>query len=162
MLTQAEKGKSFRALHERSGAFIIPNPWDIGTARLLALLGFEALATTSAGFAFSIGQRDNTVGREKMMTHVADIVSATDLPVSADLEHGFGDHPQTVAETIRLAAAIGLAGGSIEDSTKRVDKPIYELELAVERIRAAAEVVRSLPFSFMFTARAENYLVGRP
>jgi 2-methylisocitrate lyase-like PEP mutase family enzyme len=162
MLTQTEKGNAFRALHERSGAFIIPNPWDIGTARLLAYLGFEALATTSAGYAFSLGQRDNTIDRDKMMAHVADIVSATDLPVSADLENGFGDSPETVAETIRLAAATGLVGGSIEDSTQRPDNPIYEFEHAVERIRAAAEVARALPFTFTLTGRAENYLVGRP
>lgn len=162
MLTQSEKGKTFRALHERTRAFIIPNPWDIGTARLLAHLGFEALATTSAGYAFSVGQPDNTIDRDKMMTHLAEIVSATDLPVSADLENGFGDSPETVAETIRLAAATGLAGGSIEDSTQRVDQPIYELEQAVERIRAAAEVARALPFAFSLTGRAENYLVGRP
>lgn len=161
MRTQVEKGKAFRALHEREGAFIIPNPWDIGTARLLATLGFEALATTSAGYAFSVGQRDNTIGRDKMMVHVSEIVSATDLPVSADLENGFGDDPETVAETILLAAATGLAGGSIEDSTNRPGDPIYQHELAVERVRAAAELVRSLPFPFMLTARAENYLVGR-
>lgn len=163
MLTQTEKGKNFRALHERGGgAFIIPNPWDIGTARLLAYLGFEALATTSAGFAFSVGQRDNTIDRDRMIKHVADIVSATDLPVSADLENGFGDSPETVAETIRRAAATGLVGGSIEDSTTRRDDPIYEFEFAVERVRAAAEAARALPFSFTLTARAENYLVGRP
>src|SRR5207247_7698517 len=115
MRTQAEKGFAFRALHERDGAFIIPNPWDVGTARLLAHLGFEALATTSAGYAFSIGQRDNTVGRDKMMAHVRDIVAATDLPVSADLENGFGDEPDTTDETIRLAAAAGLVGGSVGD-----------------------------------------------
>jgi len=162
MLTQTEKGKNFRALHERNSAFIIPNPWDVGTARLLAYLGFEALATTSAGYAFSVGQRDNTIDRDKMMTHAADIVSATDLPVSADLENGFGDSPETVAETIRLAAATGLVGGSIEDSTQRPDNPIYEFEHAVERVRAAAEVARALPFAFTLTGRAENYLVGRP
>ncbi len=161
MRTQLEKGSTFRALHQRESAFIIPNPWDVGTARLLARLGFEALATTSAGYAFSIGQRDNTVGRDKMMAHVRDIVAATDLPVSADLENGFGDDPETVAETIRLAAAAGLVGGSIEDSTTRRDDPIYELERAVERIRAAADVARALPFSFTLTARAENYLFGR-
>src|SRR5512134_4124682 len=114
MRTQAEKGIAFRELHERDRAFIIPNPWDVGTARLLAGLGFEALATTSAGYAFSVGQRDNTVGREQMLAHVAEIVRATDLPVSADLENGFGDDPETVAETIRLAAVAGLAGASIE------------------------------------------------
>ncbi len=161
MRTQLEKGSTFRALHQRESAFIIPNPWDVGTTRLLARLGFEALATTSAGYAFSIGQRDNTVGRDKMMAHVRDIVAATDLPVSADLENGFGDDPETVAETIRLAAAAGLVGGSIEDSTTRRDDPIYELERAVERIRAAADVARALPFSFTLTARAENYLFGR-
>src|SRR5437764_3005125 len=110
MLTQAEKGKVFRALHEREGGFIIPNPWDAGTARLLAHLGFEALATTSAGYAFSLGQCDNSVGRDQMMAHVAIIASATDLPTSADLENGFGDEPTTVAETIGMAAAAGLAG----------------------------------------------------
>jgi 2-methylisocitrate lyase-like PEP mutase family enzyme len=162
MRDQAERGRVFRALHERSSAFIIPNPWDVGTARLLAHLGFEALATTSAGYAFSVGQRDNTIDRDRMMAHVSQIVSATDLPVSADLENGFGDDPHTVAETIRRAAAVGLAGGSIEDATARPDDPIYEHELAVERVRAAADVVRSLPFPFTLTARAENYLVGRP
>jgi len=162
MSTQAEKARSFRALHERDRAFIIPNPWDVGTARLLAHLGFEALATTSAGYAFSVGQQDNTIDRDKMMTHVADIVAATDLPVSADLENGFGNNPETVAETIRLASATGLVGGSIEDMTRNQKHPIYELELAVERIHAAAEVARTLPFAFTLTGRAENYLVGRP
>ena len=161
MKTQTEKGIVFRALHQRDGAFIIPNPWDVGTARLLARLGFEALATTSGGYAFSIGQRDNTVGRDKVMAHVRDIVAATGLPVSADLENGFGDDPETVAETIRLGAAAGLVGGSIEDSTTRRDDPIYELEHAAERVRAAAELAHSLPFPFALTARAENYLLGR-
>ena len=160
MLNQAEKGTAFRALHERDQAFLIPNPWDVGTARLLAHLGFEALATTSAGYAFSAGRQDNTVERSAMMTHVAAIAGATDLPVSADLENGFGDDPETAAETIRLAAAAGLVGGSIEDMSRA--HGIYELAHAVERIRAAAEVVRGLPFSFILTARAENYLVGRP
>jgi 2-methylisocitrate lyase-like PEP mutase family enzyme len=160
MLTQAEKGKVFRELHEREGAFIIPNPWDIGTARLLAHLGFEALATTSAGYAFSVGQRDDAIGREEMMGHVAQLASATDLPVSADLRNGFGDSPETVAETIRLAAKTGLAGCSIED--RATDRSIYELELAVARVRAAAEAAHALPFTFTLTARAENYLVGRP
>ena len=162
MRTQAEKGSVFRALHEQDRAFVIPNPWDIGTARILAGLGFEALATTSAGCAFSLGQRDQTVGRERMMEHVAEIVLATDLPVSADLENGFGDDPATVGETIRLAGHAGLVGASIEDSTRSRDERVYELEPAVERVRAAAEVARSLPFSFMLTARAENYIVGRP
>lgn len=162
MLTQAEKGRAFRALHERDSAFIIPNPWDVGTARLLAHLGFEALATTSAGYAFSVGQQDSTIGREETMAHVAAIVSATDLPVSADLENGFGDAPEIVAETIKLAVNAGLVGGSIEDVSGRVDCAVYELGHAVDRVRAAAEVVRELPFSFTLTARAENYLVGRP
>ncbi|MCX6048400.1 MAG: isocitrate lyase/phosphoenolpyruvate mutase family protein [Chloroflexi bacterium] len=162
MRTQAEKGNEFRALHERNRAFIIPNPWDIGTARLLMQLGFEALATTSAGYAFSVGQRDNTIGRDQMMAHVSAIVAATDLPVSADLENGFGDSPEIVAETIRLAAATGLVGASIEDTTARPGDPIYEHGLAIERIRAAAEVAHGLPFPFLLTARAENYLVGRP
>jgi len=162
MRTQEEKAKAFRRFHERDSAFIIPNPWDAGTARLLAHLGFEALATTSAGYAFSVGQRDNTIGREEMLAHAADIVSATDLPVSADLENGFGDDPKTVAETIRLAAATGLAGGSIEDGTQHPEDPIYDVELAARRVRAAAETAHSLPYPFTLTARAENYLVGRP
>ena len=162
MITQTEKARAFQALHQRDRAFIIPNPWDVGSARLLAALGFEALATTSAGYAFSMGQRDNTIGRERMMEHVAAIVSATELPVSADLENGFGDDAGTAAETIRLGAAAGLAGGSIEDSTGRPDRPIYEIEHAVERVRAAAEVAHALPFPFTLTARSENYLVGRP
>jgi len=160
--TQAEKGRIFRELHQRDRAFLIPNPWDLGTARLLAHLGFEALATTSAGFAFSIGQPDNTIDRSQMMAHVSAIVAATDLPVSADLENGFGDAPEVVAETIRLAARAGLAGCSIEDMSRETGHPIYERELAVQRIRAAAEVVRALPFAFTLTARCENYLCGRP
>jgi 2-methylisocitrate lyase-like PEP mutase family enzyme len=161
MRTQADKARAFRALHQRSVAFVIPNPWDIGTARLLAHLGYEALATTSAGYAFSVGLGDNAVGRERMLSHVAEIVSATDLPVSADLENGFGDDPKIVAKTIQLAAATGLAGGSIEDATGRDGDPIYEHGLAVDRVRAAAEVAQSLPFEFTLTARCENYLVGR-
>jgi 2-methylisocitrate lyase-like PEP mutase family enzyme len=162
MLTQAEKGRLFRALHERERAFIIPNPWDVGTARLLAHLGFEALATTSAGYAFSAGQRDNTIDRHEMMAHISAIASATDLPVSADLGNGFGDASEVVAETIRLAAAAGVAGGSIEDATGRPDDPIYEKVQAAERVRAAVAVARSLPFAFTLTARAENYLHCRP
>ena len=162
MLTQAEKGAAFDLLHKRDGTFIIPNPWDIGTARLLEYLGFEALATTSAGYAFSIGKADNAVGRDETLAHAAAIAAGTDLPVSIDLEHGFGDEPEIVAETIRLAAVTGAVGGSIEDSTKRAEDPIYDRALAVERIHAAVEVVRGLPFPFVLTARAENYLVGRP
>jgi 2-methylisocitrate lyase-like PEP mutase family enzyme len=162
MRTQREKAEAFRALHERSRAFIIPNPWDVGTARLLAHLGFEALATTSAGYAFSMGQRDSTVGRESMMAHVRAITSGTDLPVSADLENGYGDDPETVAQTIRMGGEAGLVGGSIEDATQRPDHPIYDLETAVERVRAAVRAAQSLPFPFTLTARAENYLWGRP
>lgn len=162
MRDQAQKAAAFRALHEREGAFIIPNPWDAGTARLLAHLGFEALATTSAGYAFSVGRRDGSVSRDEMMEHVRVIVSATDLPVSADLENGFGDDPETVAETFRRAAATGLAGASIEDYSGRPEDPIYEPGPAAERVRAAVEVARSLPFPFMVTGRAENYLRGRP
>ena len=162
MPTQAEKGRTFRALHERDQAFIIPNPWDIGTARILAHLGFVALATTSMGYAFSAGQRDNTVGRDRIMKHIAEIASSTDLPVSADLENGFGDAPEDAAETIHLAAAAGVVGGSIEDATERSDDPIYEKSQAIERVRAAVEAARALPFTFTLTARAENYLHGRP
>jgi len=159
--TQAEKALAFRALHQRKSAFIIPNPWDTGTARLLARVGFEALATTSAGYAFSAGRPDNSTTREDMMAHVRIIAAATDLPVSGDLENGFCDSPQTVAETIRLAAAAGLVGGSIEDSTGRRDEPIYEFKHSVARVQAAAEAAHALPFPFIFTARSENYLVGR-
>jgi 2-methylisocitrate lyase-like PEP mutase family enzyme len=163
MTTQHAKGEAFRDLHRRAFAFIIPNPWDAGTARLLASLGFEALATTSAGYAFSVGQRDNTISREQMMAHVRAIASASELPVSGDLENGYGDRPETVAETIRLAAETGLVGGSIEDSKNRPgETPLYELEEAAERVRAAAEAARALPFPFTLTARAENFLVGRP
>jgi len=162
MITQSEKGTAFRQLHAQPGTFIIPNPWDIGTARLLAVLGFQALATTSAGYAFSIGKQDTKVGRDDMIAHVGALAAATTLPVSADLENGYGDDPKTVAETIRRAAAAGAVGGSIEDSTIRPDTPIYELELAAERMRAAAEAARSLAFPFTLTGRAENYLWGRP
>jgi 2-methylisocitrate lyase-like PEP mutase family enzyme len=161
-VTQTEKGRRFRALHTGESAFIIPNPWDVGTARLLAQLGFLALATTSAGYAFSMGKRDSTIGREETMAHVKAIVSATELPVSADLENGFGDTPEFVAETIRMAAETGLAGGSIEDVTGRDDSSVYDIGFAAERVRAAADVVRDLPFPFTLTARAENFIVGRP
>jgi 2-methylisocitrate lyase-like PEP mutase family enzyme len=162
MLTQKEKGQTFRALHQRDRAFIIPNPWDAGSAHLLAQLGFEALATTSAGYAFSAGVTDGEVGREKMIAHVATIAAAMELPVSADLENGFGDAPEAAAATIRMAAAAGAVGGSIEDATGRPDQPVYEPALAVARVKAASEAARGLPFQFTLTARAENYLHGRP
>lgn len=162
MKTQPEKCAAFAALHARKGAFVIPNPWDAGSARLLEHLGFQALATTSAGYAFSCGNRDNTTGREATLAHASVIVAASDLPVSADLENCFGDAPEIVAETIRLAAQTGLAGGSVEDSTGRAESPQYELAHAADRVRAAAQAAHSLPFPFTLTARAENYLVGRP
>jgi len=161
MSTQAEKGRAFRSLHERERAFIIPNPWDAGTARLLAHLGFEALATTSMGYASSSGKADHTIGRAETMAHIAAIAQATDLAVSADLENGFDDSPDAVAETIVLAASAGAVGGSIEDATGRPDDPIYDKEHAAERILAAAEAARGLPFVFTLTGRAENYLHGR-
>jgi 2-methylisocitrate lyase-like PEP mutase family enzyme len=162
MATKQEKGQGFRALHERSSAFLIPNPWDAGTARLLAALGVEALATTSAGYALSIGKLDGGVGREAMIAHVAAIAAATELPVNADLENGFGDAPEFAAETIRLAAEAEAAGGSIEDTTGRPEDPIYEQGCAADRVRATVEAARSLPFPFTLTARAENYITGRP
>jgi len=161
-MSQEQKVARFRALHERDGAFIIPNPWDIGTARLLASMGFEALATTSAGFAFSLGVPEGVVSREQVLAHCRDIAGATDLPVNADLEKGFGDTPESAAETIRAAAETGLAGGSIEDFTGDDGSPIYDFDLAVERVAAAAEAAKSVPQGFVFTARAENYLHGRP
>ena len=161
MKPQDQKGREFYALHQRTAAFVIPNPWDIGTARLLAQVGFEALATTSGGFAFSLGQPDGAVSREQMIQHVSAISSATDLPLSADLESGFGDDPETVAETIRLASQAGASGGSIED-VPRNRKRAYEIAHAVDRVRAAVEAVRKLPFRFTLTARAENFIIGNP
>jgi 2-methylisocitrate lyase-like PEP mutase family enzyme len=157
-----DKGKIFRALHEQPGAFILPNPWDVGTARILAALGFKALATTSAGMAFSLGLRDGQVNRDDVLRHCRLMVAATELPVSADLEKGFGDSPESAAETIVAAAETGLAGGSIEDHTGRPDDPIYPFSLAVERIAAAAEAARRLPRDFVLTARCENFLWNRP
>ena len=162
MPTQAEKCQTFRQLHERPGLFVMPNPWDVGSARMLESLGFESVATTSSGFAFSQGRHDYEVGRPAVLEHCRALVAATSVPVSADLENGFGDDPHTVAETIRLAAEAGLAGGSIEDSTGPPVSSIYDQALAVERIRAAAETVRSLPVPFVLTARCENYLHQRP
>lgn len=157
-MTRDEKARQFKALHERGAPFIIPNPFDKGTARILEGLGFEALATTSAGAAYAAGKVDNQVGRDAMIAHVAEVVSATDLPVSADLENGFADAPEGVAETIRLGLEAGLAGGSIEDMG--ADRTLYDLPLAVERIQAAAEVAHGDQGPFVLTARAENYLVG--
>ena len=151
----------FRALHEQGGAFIIPNPWDVGTARILAHLGFPALATTSAGLAFSHGVGEGRLSRDDVLAHCRDMVGATPLPVSADLEKGFGDSPESVAQTIEAAAATGLAGCSIEDHTGRREDPIFDFALAVERIEAAVSACRTLPHDFVLTARAENFLWGR-
>jgi 2-methylisocitrate lyase-like PEP mutase family enzyme len=163
MDVQTLQAHAFKALHERDGAFVIPNPWDAGSAKMLASLGFEALATTSAGLAFSLGKVDGhgAVTRNETLANVRDIVNATALPVAADLENGFGDSPEDCAETIRLAAAAGLVGGSIEDASGLDGEPIYPFELALERIQAAVAAARELPFDFTLTARAENYLHGR-
>ena len=162
MPNQASKATVFRALHARSGAFVIPNPWDAGTAKILTQLGFEAMATTSAGLAFALGRSDGAATREETLANARAIVQATHLPVSADLENGFGRSPQKVGETIQLAVSAGLVGGSIEDATGDGDKPIYDLTLAVERIAAAVEAARAQNIHFTLTARAENFLHGRP
>lgn len=163
MSTQQRLGERFSQLHRQDGLLVLPNPWDAGSAKMLASLGFQALATTSAGLAFSLGRRDaeGAVSRDEALANARDIVAATTLPVTADLENGYGDSPEACAQTVRLAAAAGLVGGSIEDATGHADAPIYDFELAVERIQAAAAAVRSLDFAFTLTARAENYLNGR-
>jgi 2-methylisocitrate lyase-like PEP mutase family enzyme len=164
MISQQEKGRIFAALHEAPGAFVIPNAWDAGSARLLQNLGFPAIATTSAGFAFTIGKPDRTgaVTGEEHLGNVRQIAQATSLPVSADLEGGFGDAPEDCARTILAAAETGVVGGSIEDWTGRDDDPIYEFDAAVARVSAAAQAAKSLPFTFTLTARAENFLCDRP
>ena len=161
-VSQGEKATRFRALHQAPGAFVIPNPWDAGSARLLAGLGFAALATSSGASAGVLGRRDGAVTRDEALAHARAIVGATDLPVSADLEKGFGDPPETVAETIRLAAGAGLVGASIEDATGDRAKPLYDVGLATERVAAAVQAARALPLPFTLTARAENFLRGRP
>lgn len=160
---QAERAARFRALHDAAGTFVIPNPWDAGTARILERLGFPALTTTSAGLAFSLGRQDarGEVSREQTIDHVRAIVGATSLPVAADLENGFGHSPEDAAETIRQAAAAGAVGGSIEDASGDDARPIYERTRAVERIEAAVAAARALPFPFMLVARSENFLHGR-
>ena len=162
MSDQQARFARLKALHGGARAFVIPNPWDAGSARLLASLGFEALATTSAGYAFSKGKLDSfaSLDRSEILSNAAEIVAATDLPVSADLEDGFGAAPETCAETIRLACGVGLVGGSIEDATGDPSTPIHDFSHAVERVHAAAEAARTLPF--LLTARAENFLWGRP
>jgi 2-methylisocitrate lyase-like PEP mutase family enzyme len=161
-VTQNEKAARFRALHDAPGAFVMPNPWDVGSACILAGLGFQALATSSAASAAAVGRRDGGLTRDEALAHARLIVDATDLPVSADLEKGFGDAPETVAETVRLAAEVGLVGCTIEDSTGNPDSPLYDTELAVERIAAAVEAAGALPFPFMLTARAHNLLFADP
>ena len=161
-VTQNEKAARFRALHDGPDAFVIPNPWDIGSARILAGLGFQALATSSAASACALGRKDGSLTRDDAMAHARLIVDATDLPVSADLEKGFGDAPLVVAETIRLAAAAGLVGCTVEDATGNPVAPLYPLQLAVERVAAAAQAAHALPFPFLLTARAHNLLYGAP
>jgi len=160
--SQSEKANRFRALHQGPGAFVIPNPWDAGSARILAALGFQALATSSGASAGTLGRRDGAVTREEALAHARAVVEATDLPVSADLEKCFADAPEAAAETIRLAGEVGLVGASIEDATGNKDKPIYDFGHAVERVVAAVAAARALPFPFTLTARAENFLRGNP
>jgi 2-methylisocitrate lyase-like PEP mutase family enzyme len=162
--TQANKAEALSALHQRDDIFVIPNPWDAGSAKILASLGFEALATTSAGLAFSLAKPDGlcAVSLEETLRNAHDIVMATNLPVSADLENGYGEALENCADTILLAAKAGLAGGSIEDTTGDPNDPIIPFELAVERVKAAVAAARSLPFHFTLTARAENLIYGRP
>lgn len=162
-MNQTEKALAFKALHDADEPFIIPNPWDAGSAKLLAAMGFKALTTTSAGLAFGLGRPDGMarVSRDETIANAALIARAVDLPVAADLENGFGDRPEDAAETIRRAAEAGLVGGSIEDATGDPARPIYDFNLAVERVAAAVEAARALPFPFQFVARAENYLHGR-
>jgi len=161
-VTQNEKAVRFRALHEGPGAFVIPNPWDVASARILAGLGFQALATSSAASATAVGQKDGGLTRDEALAHSRLIVDATSLPVSADLERGFGDAPEVVAETIRLAAQAGLVGCTIEDSTGNPNRPLYDFGLAVERIAAAAQATSALSFRFTLTARAHNFLYPDP
>lgn len=162
MPTQAEKAEVFQALHKGPEVLVVGNPWDAGSARILAHLGYRALSTTSAGFAFSLGRRDGNVTRDEALANAKAIADATDLPTAADLENGYGQTAAEVAETIRLAAAAGLVGGSIEDASRDPAHPIYDLQQAVDRVAAAAEAARALPFPFMLVGRAENFLYGRP
>lgn len=162
-VSQAERAERFKVLHARPGAFVIPNPWDAGSARILANLGFEALTTTSAGAAWTLGKPDGAITRDEALANAKSIVDATDLPVAADLENGYGHTPEAAAETIRLAGEFaGLVGGSIEDATGDPKKPIYDFQHAVERISAAAQAAHTFPFPFVLVARAENFLHGRP
>ena len=162
MPTLAEKSRTLVALHERPGAFVIANAWDGGSARLLAALGFEALATSSGAAAGTLGRRDGRIGREEALAHSKAIVEAVDLPVSADLEKGFGDRPEDAAATIAAAAGVGLVGGSIEDASGDPAKPLYDVAHATRRIEAAVAAARAQPFRFLLTARAENFIRGNP
>jgi 2-methylisocitrate lyase-like PEP mutase family enzyme len=161
-VTQTEKASQFQELHRRAGVILIPNPWDAGSARILTGLGFEAFATSSGAAAAVFGRRDGKLGRDEALAHARIIGNATDLPVSADLENGFGDSPEVVAETIRMAADAGLVGGSIEDATAEKSKLLYDVQLATNRITAAAQAARSLPFRFTLIAGAENFVRGNP
>ena len=161
-VSQADKARKLRALHEAPSAFVIPNPWDAGSARMLAGLGFEALATSSGAKAGVLGKRDGKVSREEALANARSIAEAVDLPVIGDLEKGFGDSPDAAAETIRQAAGVGLVGGSIEDATGNKDKPLFDIASAAERVAAAAKAARALPFAFVLTARAEGCLRGQP
>jgi 2-methylisocitrate lyase-like PEP mutase family enzyme len=162
MMDQRDKAERFRELHQGPGAFVIANPWDAGSARLLEGLGFAALATSSGAQAGVLGRRDGQVRRDEALAHCRAIAAATSLPVSADLEKGFGDAPADAAATIRLAGAAGLVGGSIEDATGNREKPLYDLDHAAARVAAAVQAARALPFPFTLTARAENFLRGNP
>ncbi len=162
MKSQIEKSQRFIELHNKGKCFVMPNPWDVGSARILQYLGFEALASTGAGFSFSQGKRDLSINVSAMLQHLIELAASTDLPLSADLQNGFGDSPSDVARTILETAETGIVGGSIEDATGNSAIPIYDISLAVDRIQAAAEAAKSLNFKFMLTARVENYLYGRP
>ena len=161
-ISQSDKANRFRTLHQGPGAFMMPNPWDAGSARILAGLGFEALATSSGAFAGTLGRRDGKVRREEALAHAGAVVAAVDIPVSADLENGFGHAPAFAAETVKLAAGTGLVGCSIEDATGEKDRPLYDFGQAVERVAASVEAARSLGFAFTLTARSENFLRGNP
>ena len=161
-ISQNEKALRFRALHQRAGTFVIPNPWDVASTRILDGMGFEAIATSSAASACAVGRRDGELSRDESLAHARMIASATDLPVSADLENGYGDSPQTIAETVKLAAESGLVGCTIEDTTRNPSQPLYDFDLAVERITAAADEARKLDFPFTLTARTQNLMFPNP